>query len=148
MPTPLSTPPNATPARARTSRHPGWSVSSSIHSRSLRLACLVLHGHTPAAHNARTDKDERHEGEYHAKEQARDEGEALARAGVSDSLMSFTAPFNFINPKSGERTVPNFDVLGHAVVNEEPSVGVAVEFVDAFMVHHQNVYLVPRATPV
>ena len=43
---------------------------------------------------------------------------ALARAGVSDSLMSFTAPFNFINPKSGERTVPNFDVLGHAVVNE------------------------------
>ena len=68
---------------------------------------------------------------------------ALARAGVSDSLMSFTAPFNFINPKSGDRTVPNFDVLGHAVVNEEPSVGVAVEFVDAAMVHHQNVYLVP-----
>ena len=32
---------------------------------------------------------------------------------------------------------------GHAVVNEEPSVGAAVEFVDAFMVHHQNVYLVP-----
>ncbi len=32
---------------------------------------------------------------------------------------------------------------GHAVVNEEPSVGVAVEFVDAAMVHHQNVYLVP-----
>ena len=32
---------------------------------------------------------------------------------------------------------------GHAVVNEEPSVGVAVEFVDAFMVHHQNVHLVP-----
>jgi hypothetical protein len=28
-------------------------------------------------------------------------------------------------------------------VNEEPSVGVAVEFVDAAMVHHQNVYLVP-----
>ena len=33
---------------------------------------------------------------------------------------------------------------GHAVINEEPSVGVAVEFVDAFMVHHQNVHLVPR----
>ena len=32
---------------------------------------------------------------------------------------------------------------GHAVVNEEPSVGAAIEFVDAFMVHHQNVYLVP-----
>ena len=32
---------------------------------------------------------------------------------------------------------------GHAVVNAEPSVGAAVEFVDAFMVHHQNVYLVP-----
>ena len=32
---------------------------------------------------------------------------------------------------------------GHAVMNEEPSVGVAVEFVDAFMVHHQNVHLVP-----
>ena len=32
---------------------------------------------------------------------------------------------------------------GHAVINEEPSVGAAVEFVDAFMVHHQNVHLVP-----
>ena len=32
---------------------------------------------------------------------------------------------------------------GHAVVNEEPSVGAAVEFVDAAMVHHQNVHLVP-----
>ncbi|CAH0372117.1 unnamed protein product [Pelagomonas calceolata] len=32
---------------------------------------------------------------------------------------------------------------GHAVVNEEPSVGAAVEFVDAVMVYHQNVRLVP-----
>ena len=37
---------------------------------------------------------------------------------------------------------------GHAVINEEPSVGAAVEFVDATMVHHQNVYLVPLLSNV
>ena len=37
---------------------------------------------------------------------------------------------------------------GHAVVNEEPSVGAAVEFVDAAMVHHQNVHLVPLVVDV
>ena len=38
-------------------------------------------------------------------------GARARRAGVSDSLMSFTAPFN-LSTKSGDRTVPNFDVLG------------------------------------
>lgn len=32
---------------------------------------------------------------------------------------------------------------GHAVLNAEPSVGVAIEFVDATVVHHQNAYMAP-----